>query len=494
MAQINLNTRIKVKYDTLENWNSNNPILLAGEIAIATVPGGSSAHNIEAPQLLMKVGDGTSNFSALKFVSAQAADVYAWAKAANKPSYTATEVGAATAADISSAIGALGKEDAAVEGQYVSAVSQENGVITVTRAQLPTAPEYTLATGATDGTVKLLKNGVQVGSDIPVMGWSDVVKSADIANFAVKGEITNADIAEGAAIAVSKISGLGALATKDSLTKAEVGLGNVENKTMDSAPTADSTNYVTSGGVKEYVDSAVSAVATGAFVVPEDGQLPESGETGKIYLIPHEHDEGDSYDEYIWVDGAWEKIGNTDIDLSGYVPTSRKINGQALTGDVTLDAADVGAATAEDITSAIGALVDTLTGTPGAGKTLTAFDQVDGKVSATFSNIAITQEQVEGLTGALAGKEATGTAQGLIEALDVSDSAVANQYVTAVSETDGKIAVTRKQIAYSELSGAPTFTGSDGVKVTSQGGTVTIGLNKDEDVFIFNCGTSTENI
>jgi hypothetical protein len=30
-------------------------------------------------------------------------------------------------------------------------------------------------------------------------------------------------------------------------------------------------------------------------------------------------------------------------DLSGYVPTSRKVNGQALTGDITLDAADVGA-------------------------------------------------------------------------------------------------------------------------------------------------------
>lgn len=33
----------------------------------------------------------------------------------------------------------------------------------------------------------------------------------------------------------------------------------------------------------------------------------------------------------------------TPPDLSGYVPTSRTINGQALTGDITLDAADVGA-------------------------------------------------------------------------------------------------------------------------------------------------------
>lgn len=35
--------------------------------------------------------------------------------------------------------------------------------------------------------------------------------------------------------------------------------------------------------------------------------------------MAHSHGTGDSYDEYIWVSNAFEKIGNTDIDLSGYV-------------------------------------------------------------------------------------------------------------------------------------------------------------------------------
>ena len=43
------------------------------------------------------------------------------------------------------------------------------------------------------------------------------------------------------------------------------------------------------------------------------------------------------------------------IDLSGYVPTSRTINGKALTGNITLSASDVGAlasgATASKATS-----------------------------------------------------------------------------------------------------------------------------------------------
>lgn len=47
--------------------------------------------------------------------------------------------------------------------------------------------------------------------------------------------------------------------------------------------------------------------------------LPAEGEAGIIYLVAHSHGTGDSYDEYIWVSNAFEKIGNTDIDLSGYV-------------------------------------------------------------------------------------------------------------------------------------------------------------------------------
>lgn len=58
---------------------------------------------------------------------------------------------------ITNKVNTLGKTDAAVTGQYVSAVSQANGIISVTRADLPT---YTLAEGATNGTVKF--NGAEV--------------------------------------------------------------------------------------------------------------------------------------------------------------------------------------------------------------------------------------------------------------------------------------------------------------------------------------------
>lgn len=101
----NLNTRIALKYDSYQNWQTHNPILLKGEIAIAELPvsenkpgvgepnaAGSTPAIQNAPNILIKVGDGTNHYNDLKFVSALAADVYSWAKAATKPTYSASEI------------------------------------------------------------------------------------------------------------------------------------------------------------------------------------------------------------------------------------------------------------------------------------------------------------------------------------------------------------------------------------------------------------------
>lgn len=91
-----IQTRISLKYDSYENWSSKNPILLAGEVAIATIAkpqNGEHATGFQnLPNVVMKVGDGASHYNDLKFVSGLAADVYDWAKAANKPSYGIGEI------------------------------------------------------------------------------------------------------------------------------------------------------------------------------------------------------------------------------------------------------------------------------------------------------------------------------------------------------------------------------------------------------------------
>ena len=85
-------TRIQLKYDTYANWSTNNPVLKAGEMAIATVAAGERQEMANLPNIVLKVGDGVHHYNELKFVSALAADVHEWAKADKKPVYTASEI------------------------------------------------------------------------------------------------------------------------------------------------------------------------------------------------------------------------------------------------------------------------------------------------------------------------------------------------------------------------------------------------------------------
>ena len=48
-------------------------------------------------------------------------------------------------------------------------------------------------------------------------------------------------------------------------------------------------------------------------------ELPETGKTNVIYLVPKENtEENDIFEEYLYINNEWELIGTTDIDLSGY--------------------------------------------------------------------------------------------------------------------------------------------------------------------------------
>ena len=62
-------------------------------------------------------------------------------------------------------------------------------------------------------------------------------------------------------------------------------------------------------------------------------ELPEVGDPSVLYLLAKEDPQtGDYYDEYLWIDDAWELIGTTQIDLSDYVTLSTD---QTITGEKT---------------------------------------------------------------------------------------------------------------------------------------------------------------
>lgn len=77
--------------------------------------------------------------------------------------------------------------------------------------------------------------------------------------------------------------------------------------------------YQTSAQVQAAINESLSGITGIDIQVVES--LPTTGVKGVIYLVAHAHGDKDNYDEYVWVatKKAYEKIGNTDIDLSGYV-------------------------------------------------------------------------------------------------------------------------------------------------------------------------------
>lgn len=134
------------------------------------------------------------------------------------------EVAGAAAA----AVAALDKADSAKAGQYVSAVSQENGVITVERATLPSAPEIT--TGNTNGTIKVGEKEVAVAG-LKSAAYTDASDYATAAQGA-KADTAVQEVIEGTAngtILVDSIPvavhGLGSAAYTETATYATAAQG-----------------------------------------------------------------------------------------------------------------------------------------------------------------------------------------------------------------------------------------------------------------------------
>lgn len=202
------NTRISLKYDTLANWNDKNPQLRVGEVAVVVVPAASGVVAQE-PAILFKVGDGAKLFKELPFTSAIAGDVYDWAKAATKPTYSADEI-----TGLADYISGKVQDTNTTYKLQVDAdnarkfylYSQELGSADwtlVSTVEIPAETVYTLVEGTANGTVKF--NGV----DVAVHGLgSAAYEDADA--FEAKGALDNA-------IAEAKKAGTDAQAAVDAL-------------------------------------------------------------------------------------------------------------------------------------------------------------------------------------------------------------------------------------------------------------------------------------
>ena len=503
MANKTFNTRLKLKYDTYTNWHTKNPVLLAGELAICVVPADSNQATNE-PTVLMKCGDGTSTFNELGWISGLSADVYGWAKSKNKPEYSANEItGLADyiSGEIQDTNTVFKLESDAENGRKFYLYSKEiNGEWSTTPVSTIEIPEtvYTLATGSANGTVSFN------GSDVAVKGLGsaaytnanayDASGSADAALASAKSYADGKD----AAITAAKKAGDDAQADVDALAGK---VGTVpESKTVvqmiadaQAAATYDDTalkgrvtatetaintlNGTGAGSVKKQVADAVAGIVADA---------PEAYDTLKEisdWISTHASDASamnsqinTNKTDIATLNGTGTgSVSKAVADAKSEVQASINTHTDNTTIHITADertawngkttmsaveekgyqtAAQVKAIKVDNATAADKlktARAISLTGDVTGSADFDGSKAISIAVTVADDSHNHVISNVDGLQDALNAKATPADITAAIGNLDVSDAAVAGQVVSAVSEADGKISVTRRQVNIDEL-------------------------------------------
>jgi len=127
---------------------------------------------------------------------------------------------------------------------------------------------------------------------------------------------------------------LNGVATGAQVNKIESVKVNGTALTPDSskAVNVDLSTYAKSADVTKEIASAVSGVTQIDYSVVE--ALPSTGKKGVIYLVANSGSGNNIYDEYIYINSKFEKLGSRELDLSSYAKkTDIPTKVSALTND-----------------------------------------------------------------------------------------------------------------------------------------------------------------
>ena len=314
---VKYNTRVQLKFSTLSEWQEkeNTFIPLRGEVCIVEVPQTTQEENypekgITPPAYLIKVGDGTSLFKNLPWLSALAADVHSWAKKSQEEfeEYIAT-LGYATGEDFEGLAGRVTALENAIDAmdftdptasdtatQVITNISQTDGKISATKKNLPSVDDPTASGNSVTfiDTVKQV-NGAIVATKKTVSGATD--QAAGIVKLGVE---------KGAA-------------TYESVSQLSGEIATIENKfSGDSAKRAiadgDGNNIVDTYATKTVVDELKEDIGDLSNVMNFKGVV-----TSDPSNITSGYNHGDVViylsKEYVFVD----KTVDTDADKTGFV-------------------------------------------------------------------------------------------------------------------------------------------------------------------------------
>lgn len=259
---------------------------------------------------------------------------------------------------------ALGKIKAWGEGKFVA---QETGKGLSSNDY--TSAEKTKLSGIAEGANKYVhpsytaqKSGlykVTVDASGHVSATTAVAK-ADITGLGIPAQDTtyaDATTSTHGLMSAADKTKLDGVATGAQANKIESVKVNGTALTPDSskAVNVDLSAYAKSADVTKEIASAVSGVTQIDYSVVE--ALPSTGKKGVIYLVANSDSGNNIYDEYIYINSKFEKLGSREMDLSSY---AKKTDVPTKVSSLTNDS---GYQTAAQVTSAINAKLVVMTDT-----------------------------------------------------------------------------------------------------------------------------------
>ena len=302
---------------------------------------------------------------------------------------------------ITNAINELNYTDSAVPGQYVSQVSQANGNIAVTRVDLPTVDAISAAG----------KPITAVSENLGAISAKAGTINAEYVN--VTGSVFTSSTVQAALAEIDTAYKAADTAIIGGASHSANTLGAIEG--IINQIKTDEKTYT----IKEITSGLASNVRRAYKLVDEDGT--QSGATIEIYK-----------------DSSLQSV-----ELVNEDPTQKPAKeGQFLKFTYITDSETTDVVYLDVSTFLVEAEfkdgLQTNNGKVSIKLDTTGDDTGDGK----FLTVGANGLKLDGVTDAI------GTA---ISGLDVSDTAVAGQYVSQVSETDGKIAVVRANVSEAVL-------------------------------------------
>ena len=257
---------------------------------------------------------------------------------------------------------ALGKIKAWGEGKFVA---QETGKGLSSNDY--TSAEKTKLSGIAEGANKYVhpsytaqKSGlykVTVDASGHVSATTAVAK-ADITGLGIPAQDTtyaDATTSTHGLMSAADKTKLDGVATGAQANKIESVKVNGTALTPDSskAVNVDLSAYAKSADVTKEIASAVLGVTQIDYSVVE--ALPSTGKKGVIYLVANSGSGNNIYDEYIYINSKFEKLGSREMDLSSY---AKKTDIPTKVSSLTNDS---GYQTAAQVTSAINAKLVVMT-------------------------------------------------------------------------------------------------------------------------------------